>query len=165
MWAMSSIIDQFHVPRELTIEFLGTFSRFEYALKRSGYLRGDKTRIDADWDQLGGDLSSADQKMLSPVLACCEYLREKPPKKQVLVDGQLAWKSRGASGGSEIEEVLLSVRTVRNNVFHGGKYPEGPVAEPLRDEQLIRDCLAVMYSLLASPILPAGISGYFWSEG
>jgi hypothetical protein len=154
---MPDIIEQFHIPRELTVDFLGTFSRFEYALKRSGYVKGDEKRIDADWDRLGRDLSSADPKMLTPILECCEYLQEQPPKKQVLQDGQLAWRTRGASGGSAIEEVLLSVRTVRNNVFHGGKFPEGPVAEPLRDEKLIRDCLAVMNLLLESPILPGAL--------
>jgi hypothetical protein len=34
---MAAIIEQFHIPKDLTIEFIGTFARFEYALKRSGY--------------------------------------------------------------------------------------------------------------------------------
>jgi hypothetical protein len=67
---------------------------------------------------------------------------------------------RGA--GSEIEDILLSVRTVRNNVFHGGKFPDGPVPEPLRDEQLITDCLMVFQSLLVLP-LPSGVGEHFRS--
>jgi hypothetical protein len=49
---------------------------------------------------------------------------------------------------------------VRNNVFHGGKFPDEPIAEPLRDEQLIRDCPAVLESLLNLP-LPNGVADYF----
>jgi hypothetical protein len=162
---MAAIIDQFDIPRDLTVEFLGTFARFEYALKRSGYVKGNEKRIDADWDRLCQELASADPTALAPILASCGYLRARPPKKQVLDNGQLAWRVRGASGGSDIGELLLSLRTVRNNVFHGGKFPEGPVTDPLRDEQLIRDCLAVMQALLGSPILPAGISGHFQPEG
>lgn len=83
--------------------------------------------------------------------------------KQVLEHGQLVWKTRPAAG-SQIEDILLSVRTIRNNVFHGGKFPDGPVAEPLRDELLIRDCLAVMNALLSLPEIPREIVAYFWPE-
>jgi hypothetical protein len=162
---MAAIIDQLHIPRDLTLEFLRTFSRFEYVLKRSGYVRGDEKRIDADWDRLDRQLSSAEPEMLTPIMESCEYLRTRPPKRQVLENNQLTWKQRGAAGGSELEEALRSLRTVRNNVFHGGKFPDGPVAEPLRDEKLIQDCLGLMRALLESTILPAGVAGYFWSEG
>ena len=48
--------------------------------------------------------------------------------------------------------MLLSVRTVRNNVFHGGTFPDGVIIDPLHDEQLIRDCLAVLTRLLELPL-------------
>jgi hypothetical protein len=54
----------------------------------------------------------------------------------------------------------LSVRTVRNNVFHGGKFPDGMITDPLRDEQLIRDCLGVLNALLLLP-LPNGAAENF----
>ncbi len=59
-----------------------------------------------------------------------------------------------------IGDVLQSVRTVRNNVFHGGKFSEGSVAEPLRDETLIRECVAVLNGLLELP-LPKNVAGMF----
>jgi hypothetical protein len=162
---MAAIIEQFHIPRELTVEFLGTFARFEYALKRAGYVEGDDKSVAADWDRFGRDVAAISPEALACMVASCPYLQDHPPKKQVLRDGGLVWKTRGASGGTVIQEILLSVRTVRNNVFHGGKFPEGPVAEPLRDERLIRDCLAVLNSLLDSPRLPGGIADYFRPEG
>lgn len=161
----AAIIEHFHIPQELTVEFLGTFARFEYALKRAGYVEGNNKFVGADWDRFGREVAAISPEALGPIVASCPYLQDHPPKKQVLQDGRLVWKAREASGGTAIQEILLSVRTVRNNVFHGGKFPEGPVAEPLRDERLIRDCLAVLNSLLHSPRLPAGIADYFGPEG
>jgi hypothetical protein len=158
---LNAIIEQFHIPRELTVEFLGAFARFEYALKRAGYVDGDEKRVNADWDEFGRDLAMLGADVLAPVVGSCPYLVSHPPKKQVLDGGQLVWKARGPSGGSAVEEILLSLRTVRNNVFHGGKFPDGPVAEPLRDEQLIGDCLALLYALLSLPGLPNGIARFF----
>jgi hypothetical protein len=158
---VAAIIEQFHIPPELTVEFLGTFARFEYALKRAGYVDGDDKWVSADWDNFGRDIAVLKPDILVPIIRTCPYLMGNPPRKQVLEGGRLVWKTRGPSGGSPIEEILLSVRTVRNNVFHGGKFPEGPVAEPLRDEQLIRDCLAVLDAILSSPGLPNGIAGFF----
>jgi hypothetical protein len=160
---MAAIVELFRIPKDLTVEFLGTFARFEYALKRSGYAHGNENQVTPDWDRLGRDLASQDAATLAPILECCPYLRNRPPMKQVLENGRLAWKARPAAG-SEIETVLLSVRTVRNNVFHGGKFPDGLVGEPLRDELLIRDCLAVLKALLASPNLPADILERFQPE-
>lgn len=117
--------------------FLAHSPRIEYALKRAGYVDGDEMRVNADWDKFGRDLAMLGADVLAPVIGSCPYLASHPPKKQVLDGGQLVWKACGPSGGSAVEEILLSVRTVRNNVFHGGKFPDGPVAEPLRDEHLI----------------------------
>jgi hypothetical protein len=159
-----AIIDTLGISKELTVEFIGTFARFEYALKRAGYVSGDDRSARADWDRFGDYLAGLSPEMLAPVLASCMYLQSRPPLKQVLDKGRLVWRERGSAGGDAIEEALLSIRTVRNNLFHGGKFPEGRVEEPLRDEQLIRDCLAVFDLLLHLPSLPDGIADYFWSE-
>ena len=101
-----------------------------------------------------------DAAVLAPVLNTCQYLQQHPPRKQVLQNGVLHWVARPGTSGSAIGDVLLSVRTVRNNVFHGGKFPEGPVAEPLRDQALIRDCVAVLKGLLKLP-LPKDVANVF----
>jgi len=160
---MATIIELFRISKELTVEFLGTFARFEYALKRAGYVKGDEKHVWADWDGFGHKLASLDPAILAPVLKCCHYLRDHPPKKQVMRGGQLEWAVR-TPAGSAIEDILLSTRTVRNNVFHGGKFPDGPVAEPLRDEQLIRDCLAALKAILDIPGFPKTITEYFRPE-
>jgi hypothetical protein len=158
----TEILDLLNVPRELTLRFLAVFSRYEYALKRAGYVQGDESKISADWDTFARDVSTLDPSLIVSVLDSCAYLRQYPPKKQVLKDCRLQWVQRKGSVGSAIGDVLLSVRTVRNNVFHGGKFPEGPVVEPLRDEQLIRECLAVLEILLTLP-LPNQVAEHFKS--
>jgi hypothetical protein len=156
----ASILDLLNVPRELTLEFLATFARFEFALKKVGYAQGDDSKVSPDWDSFAKDVAQLDRAALAPVLNACEYLQQHPPKKQVLQHGVLHWGARQGTSGSAIGDVLLSVRTVRNNVFHGGKFPDGMITDPLRDEQLIRDCLSVLKGLLELP-LPKDVANVF----
>jgi hypothetical protein len=156
----TSILDLLNVPRALTLEFMATFSRFEFALKKSGYARGDDSQVSPNWDAFANDVAKLDAAILATVLGTCQYLQQHPPKKQVLDNGLLRWVDRQGTSGSAIGDALLSVRTVRNNVFHGGKFPDGIITDPLRDEQLISDCLAVLNALLFLP-LPKGVAENF----
>jgi hypothetical protein len=158
-----SILDSFHIPKDLILEFLATFSRFEFALKRAGYVEGNEKSVSPAWDSFAVDVSRLDPGVLTAALATCPYLQQHPPLKQVLRDGQLQWDVRQGTSGTAIGDALLSIRTVRNNVFHGGKFPDGPVTDPLRDEQLIRDCLALLDALLLSP-LPHDVARHFKAE-
>jgi len=142
---------------DLALDFFLVFSRFEFALKRAGFVRDGAKQALADWEKFAKALKKIDT---SAVLKCCTYLREHPPKKQVLDGGQLSW-TLPTRNGADIEKILLDVRTIRNNVFHGGKYGPGPVDEPLRDRQLIKDCLGVLGTLLELPDLPEGIRENF----
>jgi hypothetical protein len=96
-----SIIDLLNVPRALTLEFLATFARFEFALKKAGYVRGDETKALPDWDRFGREVSGLDKTTLGPVVICSEYLRAHPPRKQVLIDGRLQWVLR--AGGRDLK--------------------------------------------------------------
>lgn len=125
-----SILQTLNIPQNLVLEFLATFSRFEYALKKSGYVDGNEKKVSAAWDGFANDVAKLEAELLGKVLDSCPYLQRHPPKKQVLKDGALHWLERQGTSGSAIGDVLLSVRTVRNNVFHGGKFPDGPISEP-----------------------------------
>jgi hypothetical protein len=70
------IFDQLKVPRELTFEFLGTFARFEYALKRGGYLLGNDKKVKADWARFGRELAKLDDVELKPTFDSAKYLQE-----------------------------------------------------------------------------------------
>ncbi len=137
-----------------------TFSRFEYALKRAGYIGQDGGAAKADWDKFENDLSGLPAGELAPVLACGEYILQNPPKKQVVKNGGLGWEN-SAPTASAIKTLLRYVGRVRNNLFHGGKFPEGPVHDEPRDRDLLSSGRSVLQALLKVPSLPDGIRHYF----
>src|SRR5258707_266336 len=60
--------------------FLAVFSRFEYALKLSGWAKGDQSRVGADWDGFAASLSPHFQRERTPGLkAAADYLLQHPP--------------------------------------------------------------------------------------
>jgi hypothetical protein len=87
-----------------------------------------------------------------------------PPKKQVVKDGGLEWE-KNTPTASEIKSLLIYVCRIRNNLFHGGKFPEGPVYDVARDRDLLREGISILQSLLKVPGLPSGIRNYFDEEG
>lgn len=141
------------LDREIVFGFFVAFSRFEYALKRRGFVGGDEKRVDADWDQFANSIRDKFPTLHGEgFVAACGYLKKHPPKKQVLHKGSLSWKET-FPGAGESDEAFITrcVRVVRNNLFHGGKYPapDGPVSDVARDGQLLRHCLAVLDACLA----------------
>jgi hypothetical protein len=138
------------LPKAAT-SFFVIFSRFEYTLKRAGYLRGNKA--EPNWNRLAGELG---QDFLTRVRVSGEAttLLEEPPKKQVVRDGLLAWKTMPPIENAN--DLFLAVSRVRNNLFHGGKYGSGPVPAISRDERLLREATRVLeMALNARPELHA----------
>jgi hypothetical protein len=139
------------LPKAAT-SFFVVFSRFEYTLKRAGYLRGNN-KAQPDWNRLAGELG---QDFLTRVRVSGEAttLLEQPPKKQVVRDGLLDWKTMPPIENAN--DLFLSVCCVRNNLFHGGKYGRGPLPEISRDEGLLREATRVLEMALdARPELHA----------
>lgn len=138
-----------HMPRELACEFLAVFSRMEYALKATpAYAGGDENRVDALWDRFANEINDAleaipreDKEFWEAV----DYLNIHPPRKQVFQDGALTFKDQVIDQNQrKAQQTLLMVRTVRNNLFHGGKhYPDGE-QEQGRNERLVRYSLEIL---------------------
>lgn len=146
------MLDLTHIPQDLVMEFFATFARFEYALKRGSYLQSTSDAR-PDWNKFVKELDDIPDENKLLVLAVAPYLKSHPPKKQVSDQGVLKWQKR-CPAASDIESLVDSVKTVRNNLFHGGKYPEGPIDEPARDEQLLRESVRVLQVLLEQRIKP-----------
>src|SRR2546422_11205910 len=81
--------DSFGIDKDLVLEFLVAFSRFEYALKRAGFATGDESQVSADWGSFGMRLRTLSPEQCAPVFQRCQYLQGQPPKKWVLRDGML----------------------------------------------------------------------------
>jgi hypothetical protein len=126
---------------DLVYKFFWQFSVFECALKREGFL---KSRRDGsawpDWDEFAKGISGSFSDVLSrDCQQAISVLTTAAPRKQVVVNGRLAWQVNKQGDGETFEAfVLRMVRTVRNNLFHGGKYPDGPIEEVARDRDLLR---------------------------
>ena len=145
------IIEALGIDRDLVLRFLGVFSRFEFALKRSGFLKGSE-QAEADWDayakSLRGTFRSVEDTRFTETVA---FFLKAPPRKQVVSGGDIDWKDTQIGDGEHQENyVLRLVRVVRNNLFHGGKYPipVGPLEDVGRNHKLLEASLAVLTQCL-----------------
>jgi len=134
------------LDRDLVFDFFWRFSTFECALKREGFLRvGSDDAAQADWSRFGREIRSGFRDPDSPELsAALRFLESRPPRMQVVRNGVLGWDDLRPSHGSREAYALLLIRVIRNNLFHGGKYPDGPVKSLERDRDLLAAASVVL---------------------
>lgn len=133
--------------RKLAWQFFVFFSRFEYALKRSKYLMPGTGDAQAHWDLFASDHNAKFAAIEDPALASAvAYFKNAPPKKQTRDNGKLGWAEPRSYDKREplLVWLLLAIRTVRNNLFHGGKFPQFPVTDPSRDRELIESAITIL---------------------
>ena len=129
----------------LIFDFFIVFSRFEFALKRCGYLKGNSNQAEPDWNKFCNDFQGKYDKKVSPEFqSAWEYYTTHPPMKQVVKDDQIVWKENKQGSDSEFRWILRSIRTVRNNLFHGGKFPYDQV----RDNALLFHGLMILNEVI-----------------
>jgi len=150
---------------ELVLQFFVTFSRFEYALKRAGFVRSDGyNNASADWQRFARKKGNAllDDIPDMEFTDAKSFLLREPPQKQVVTatDRSLRWQAntkRREEGDAEY--LLRLVKDVRNNLFHGGKYPyEAVSGQALRNSTLLQACLAILEKCLS---LDADVKHFF----
>ena len=131
---------------QLAFEFFKVFSRLEYALKASGFLCNEND-AKADWRLFANQVESLIQQPNSLELQeAVDFVFDFPPKKQVVNDERkLDWSESKPSESIKAQKLLIYVRRVRNNLFHGGKF-NGHWFEPERSEKLIRCSLVILTS-------------------
>ncbi len=137
--------------REDVLDFFWRFSVFECALKRAGFLRENQNRsiAEPDWERFGESLKGRfDPEPIPGFGGAVERLRKLSPHSQVVEDGQLRWRPvNQGSGEPEEKYVIRLLKTVRNNLFHGGKYPDGPIAEVSRNREILGAAISVLRGL------------------
>lgn len=144
---MNSEFLHLHIPKELACEFSAVFARMEYALKTARFVVGNGRSVSASWDRFANE---ADDKFRTEVNEdlknAVDYLWNNPPRKQILAeDGRVRFIDFEIDAAQrKLHQVLLMVRTVRNNLFHGGKYLPGGETEPGRNETLVKSSLIVL---------------------
>ena len=134
------------LENDLVFRFLAVFSRFECALKRAHFLKNTR-HAKPDWDKYANELRGffanvADEDFQKAV----EFLRSRPPQTQVVDErGELSWEATSTAQEEHCENyVLLLVRVVRNNLFHGGKYSTGVIEDTARNEALLEASITIL---------------------
>ena len=136
----------------ITFDFFIAFSRMEFALKHTGYAIGDRRRnAMADWDRFGEDNNEVFQeKLKNPenklLIEAANYLFVSPPKKLKFRNNELSWENRPPIGNKSLKEMLLIIRAIRNNLFHGSK--RLAIVEESRNRDLLNFGLIILNECL-----------------
>lgn len=127
-------------------EFFFWFSRFEAALKENGYLKSKTVgdRAEPSWEAFVAAFESGYTPSASAL-----QLMHLAPQTQVVGPGQtLTWQAvRLPAGASPLLHVTKVLRTVRNNLFHGGKKGGRDYDDVARTTELLEAALPILREL------------------
>lgn len=143
---LNHVFRHLHVPTELAIEFIAVFSRMEHALKSTLYATGNIQRVEPNWDRFANDIDAEFKAIDNPSLTeAVKFILSEPPRKQILGDDGVQFVDQTIDCNQRTtQQALLMVRTVRNNLFHGGKYlPDGEIDEG-RNKRLVEASLLIL---------------------
>jgi len=159
----SRIMERDDVPEDLSataFEFFYWYSRFEFALKANGYLKSHEAGRTAEpgWNEFTDQLSHT--YVLSNT---ARVLLDTSPERQVISGSSgLDWESVDLSGcKSDLAKVIRLVKTVRNNLFHGGKHGGAGWADPARSAFLLTTCKAVLDEIAKQASIEADYRGLY----
>ncbi len=137
---------------QIASDFFFKFARLEYALKAAGY-HNERGDAKVDWEKVAKKLEDVfHDPAPSDFAEAVRYYINHPPKKQMIIDGRLSWQEVDPNTNLPSDKILLYVRRVRNNLFHGGKFRGQYFGDPERSEILIEYALKILDKcLLAMP--------------
>lgn len=138
------------VNPDLLLEFFLIFARAEFALKNSGFVKGNEREASPDWDRFAASIKNSFAKDKSDDLTqAANYILNNPPMKQVLRQNTLMWKANVPHGKlTDIEVLIRLVRRIRNNLFHGGKHNIALFEDTERTTRLLKSSLIVIQECL-----------------
>ncbi|EJN04256.1 hypothetical protein [Phyllobacterium sp. YR531] len=132
------------LPREAA-EFFIVFSRYEFALKRAGFVNGTVGKAASpNWDGYGKKLGTT----FFGIVTASEQAKiffEKPPKRLDLQEDRTL-KFLEVEAVTNNKKLFDAVKRVRNNLFHGEKISMGE-----RDKKLIAASLHVLELAMDNP--------------
>ena len=129
-------------------KFFRVFSRAEYALKASGFHKGDGN-AEANWDTFAKEVSGLiDTPSNQHLATAIDFILNSPPKKQVIVNGVIDWNDAKPTNTSSSQNLFVYIRRVRNNLFHGGKF-NGHWFSPERSMELISSSITILNHCIA----------------
>lgn len=127
-----------HIDSTMILDFFIIFSRFEYALKSSGYIPDKKkSKPEIDWKNFKEEIK--DEFKLEEVKHPNEMELFEDFKTQYIYKGTLKWREFNIDSTKSDAEIIIDiVKTIRNNLFHGAKNTEYCTGvDEKRDENLL----------------------------
>jgi len=122
----------------LAFDFFYWFSRFEFALKENCYL---KSHVPGEKAEPGWDEFTTKWREHYVASAEANALLAAPPQRQIVgANGCLdqTWNTVGLQDCKyDLEKIVRLVKTVRNNLFHGGKHGGESWDDPKRTRELL----------------------------
>jgi hypothetical protein len=118
----------------------------EYALKATSFAIKVGNGVDSWWDKFANEIDGEFFAIEDlEFRAAVEYMLASPPRKQVLRDTGLAFEEQGIDGNqARAQQTLLMAWTVRNNLFHVGKFLPNGEQEQGRNEKLVSCSPAIL---------------------
>jgi hypothetical protein len=157
----NELYEYLKIEKDLVTGFSILFSRFEYALKRSGYCQKCH-EAKPDWYKFAQDHNKLfDSQDNSKLNTGVQYILENPPKVQIVKDGKLDWENRPVKSDNLLKRLVRSIKVVRNNLFHGGKFHSGLIEDPGRNTKLLESCITILKECLS---LNQKIQRCFWKR-
>ncbi|MCE9684008.1 hypothetical protein [Halomonas alkalisoli] len=133
--------------KDSSFEFFYWFSRFEFALKENGFLKDHLpgAKAEPSWEDF--QAVGLPDYIASP--EACRLMELHPKRQYVSAHGEPEWKRVGVSHcKNDLCRVITMLRTVRNNLFHGGKHGDIDVDSKKRNLELL-GCGKVILDQLA----------------
>lgn len=118
-------------------DLFAVFQRFEYAMKKGGFRQAQKP--DASWQRFADKLPAYFFDRMRASKEAAIYFNE-PPDHLVMAGNSVDW-SRAPRPVTNVVELFDSIRTARNNLFHGDKKHDYG-----RDDKLVLAALFILCS-------------------
>jgi hypothetical protein len=144
---------------QLAFEFFYWFSRFEFALKENRYLKNLNLGAKAEpgWDSF---MQKWSEKYAPSAEATA--LLSFAPETQIVSKNGLVWQATNlANCPSDLAKVVRLLKTVRNNLFHGGKHGGAGWDDPVRTSKLLANGVAILQQFAEMAEIEADFTQYY----
>lgn len=146
--------------RACAFDFFYRFSRFEFALKENDFLKSDEEgkRAEPGWN----DFISKYQTDYKLSEAGANLIKENPKCQIVVRERKLGFVQVNYENiPSELGKVVTLLKTVRNNLFHGGKHGAEGWDDPKRTLILLGLSIRILDELAALGNLEGDYKGIY----
>lgn len=125
-----------HPLKEYAFDFFYWFSRFEFALKENHFLKRNRIGDNAEpgWDAFVERYA----KTFEHTDETKKLIELNPRRQKVAENLNLQWRDVGMEDcNSDLCRVVRLLKTIRNNLFHGGKHGAEDWDNPVRTQDLL----------------------------